>query len=320
LGVTGLVLLAVAVTGCGTMSRLSKVSSADGSMVAMPSAAAENAAPATTDFARVEPTPVVPAEPAPALVDVAPALPATVAAVKVETNATGVEADAQDASDPTIVAQARPGRAPGAKDDYDVEEYDPWEPFNEAMFEFNRKLDRYALKPVAKVYDKVVPDELQRMIDNAFDNLGSIKRMMNSLFQAKWDGAVRELSRFMLNSTVGVAGFFDMAKAAQIEKSREDFGQTLGFYGMGPGPYLVLPFQPPYTVRDFAGKLVDLVFDPLFWIPMTWWQGVAIEAGMRVNERSLNLELFQGFEETVVDLYSAVRHAYLERRRNLIKE
>jgi phospholipid-binding lipoprotein MlaA len=234
-----------------------------------------------------------------------------------------VRVDARDAVDPPlVVAQAPGGRPPRAdKDDYDVEEYDPWEKFNEAMFDFNVKfLDRRLLKPVAKAYDKVVPDEVQRMIDNAFDNMQSIKRFVNSLLQAKWDGAVREFSRFLLNSTVGVGGLFDMAKAAQIEKSREDFGQTLCVYGAGPGPFLVLPFQPPYTVRDFIGRVVDSFFHPLTYVPMTWWQSIAIEAEERVNERSLNLELFQGFEETVIDMYSAVRHAYLERRRNMCKE
>jgi phospholipid-binding lipoprotein MlaA len=223
---------------------------------------------------------------------------------------------AVDGAAAVLVAQS-----PGGEDEYDVEEYDPWEPFNERMFEFNRNLDRYVLKPVAKGYDRVVHDEIQRMISNAFDNLGGIKRMVNSLLQGKWDGAGRELGRLVLNSTVGIGGLFDVARGAQIEKSREDFGQTLGVYGAGPGPYLVLPLMEPMTVRDGIGRGVDTLFDPLGWfISIGIIERLALKVTDTVNERSLNLELFQGFEETVIDMYSAVRHAYLERRRNLIKQ
>ena len=326
LGVAGLFVFAAALTGCGTASR---VLTADAPVVAVASAMPQQSLPrAGTVFASVAPRDAVDVTPAAGAViepvavteEAAPPPPAPTEVVVAETDVVGAEVDAQDRSSDVTVAQARGRAGRSDKDDYDTEEYDPWEGFNEAMFDFNRKLDRYVLKPVAKGYDHVVPDELQRMIENLFDNLNSFKRLMNSLFQAKWDGAARELSRFMLNSTVGVGGLFDIAKAAQIEKSREDFGQTLGFYGVGPGPYLVLPFQPPYTVRDFAGRLVDSVFDPRTWIPTTWWQSILIEAEERVNDRSLNLELYQGFEETVIDMYSAVRHAYLERRRNLIKE
>jgi phospholipid-binding lipoprotein MlaA len=219
---------------------------------------------------------------------------------------------------PALVAQAQRG---AERDEYDIEEYDPWEPFNERMFEVNRNLDRYVLKPAAQAYDRVVPDDVQRMVSNAFDNLGAVKRMVNSLLQAKWDGAAREMSRFLVNTTVGVGGLFDMGRAAGIEKSNEDFGQTLGVYGAGPGPYLILPLFEPMTVRDGIGKGVDSVLDPLTWmVSLGILERVAMKATDVVNERSLNLELFQGFEETVIDMYSAVRHAYLERRRNLIKQ
>ena len=208
-----------------------------------------------------------------------------------------------------------------ATDEYDVEDYDPWEPFNEKMFEFNRKLDRYVLKPVATAYDKVMPDELQRMISNAYDNIRFVPRFVNSLLQRKWGGAGRELSRFLINSTAGIGGFWDIAKQEfHIEKSREDFGQTLGFYGVDAGPYLIVPFFEPFTVRDVIGYVIDGLMQPLnYFIPL-FPEQIAMQAFDKVNERSLNLELFQGFEETVVDLYSAVRHAYLERRRTLIKE
>jgi phospholipid-binding lipoprotein MlaA len=221
---------------------------------------------------------------------------------------------------PLLLVQA-PKSSAGSDDEEDIEDYDPWEPFNEKTFEFNRRLDRYVLKPVATVWDKVLPDEIQRMISRAFDNVGSFKRMINSALQGKWGGAGREVARFLLNTTFGFGGLWDMAKQEWgIEKSNEDFGQTLGVYGVGAGPYLVVPLLPPMTVRDGIGTAVDSFLNPLGYLIPFIWPGLALKVTDTINDRSLNLELYQGFEETVVDFYSAVRHAYLERRRNLIKE
>jgi len=218
-----------------------------------------------------------------------------------------------------LVAQATPPPSAFAAEGPD-EEYDPWEPFNEKMFEFNRRLDRYVLKPVAQGYNFVVPDRLQVMISNVFDNAAFVPRMMNSLFQGKFDGAVREFGRFVFNTTIGIGGMFDVAKMEGIEKSREDFGQTLGYYGVGPGPYLVLPFFEPLTVRDGVGKAVDGLMDiPAYFVGFFPVRFV-LKVSETVNDRSLNLELFQGFEESVIDMYSAVRHGYLKRREKLIKE
>ncbi|MBM3221239.1 MAG: VacJ family lipoprotein [Candidatus Rokubacteria bacterium] len=220
--------------------------------------------------------------------------------------------------DALLVAQAAPPSAFAA--DGPEEEYDPWEPFNEKMFEFNRRLDRYVLKPVAQAYNTVVPDRVQVMVSNGFDNISFVPRMMNSIFQGKLDGAVREFGRFLFNSTIGIGGLFDVAKLEGIEKSREDFGQTLGFYGFGPGPYLILPLMEPLTVRDAIGKGVDGFMDPLSHFLPFFWTRLGMKVGETVNDRSLNLELFQGFEESVIDMYSAVRHGYLKRREKLIKE
>ena len=200
------------------------------------------------------------------------------------------------------------------------EEYDPWESFNENMFEFNRRLDRYILKPVATAYNTVIPDRVQVMIANGFDNIQFVPRMMNSLFQGKFDGAVREFSRFLFNSTIGIGGLFDVAKIEGIEKSREDFGQTLGFYGVGPGPFLILPLLEPMTVRDGIGKGVDGFLDPMSYFVPFFWTRLLMKIEETINDRSLNLELFQGFEESVIDMYSAVRHGYLKRREKMIKE
>jgi phospholipid-binding lipoprotein MlaA len=210
-----------------------------------------------------------------------------------------------------------------ARDSEDVveEAYDPWEPFNERMFEVNRNLDRYVLKPVAKAYNFITPDEVQIMISNGFDNIAFPPRFVNSLLQGKFKGAGREIARFLINSTAGVGGLFDPAKDVfGIVKSREDFGQTLGFYGVGPGPFLIVPLMEPMTVRDGIGKFVDSAMDPLAYYLPFFWDRLGMKLGDIVNERSLNLDLFQGFEESVIDLYSAVRHGYLQRREKLIRE
>ena len=202
----------------------------------------------------------------------------------------------------------------------ELQEYDPWEPYNEKMFAFNHDVfDRYLLKPVATVWDKVVPNWLQQSLANAFDNLGMPRRLVNSLLQAKFRGAGREVTRFFINTTFGIAGFFDIAKDSGLQKSDEDTGQTLGFYGVGPGPYLILPILSPLTVRDGIGYAADIALDPLnYFIPFAASMGR--RAGETVNDRSGNLELFQSVEENTVDLYSAVRNAYLQRRQRAIEE
>ena len=239
------------------------------------------------------------------------------------TAATAQVATATDADGITlklVQTQRAPGeKLPTGPADMD-EEYDPWESFNEQTFEFNRKLDRYVLKPVAKGYNAVVPDQVQIMLSNGIDNIGWVPRAVNSVLQGKFEGALRELSRFMLNTTLGFGGLFDVGKHAGIPKSREDFGQTLGVWGVGPGPYLVLPFLEPLTVRDGVGKGVDLLMDPLgYFVPFLPVR-IGLKVADTVNDRSLNLELYQGFEETVIDMYSAVRQGYLQRREKLIKE
>jgi phospholipid-binding lipoprotein MlaA len=200
-------------------------------------------------------------------------------------------------------------------------QYDPWEKFNEKMFEFNIRLDRWVLRPVANVYRKVIPDPFQLMISNGFDNIKFPPRFVNNLLQGKWAGAGREVARFLINSTAGIGGLFDPAKDYWgIRSSREDFGQTLGVWGAEPGPFLVLPFLEPMTVRDGVGRGVDIFLDPLGYFVPFLWEGVSMRVGELINERALNYELFQGVEDTSVDLYSSVRHFYLQRRERQIRE
>ena len=255
-------------------------------------------------------------------------------------------ADLSIADLPSVAAQSAPlgGYAeelfdPFAKADEESDEYDPWEPFNASVFEFNRKLDKYALKPVAQGYDFIIPDFVQVGISNMFYNLRFPQRFLNNVFQGKVKGAGIEVGRFLLNTTVGYAGFLDLAKEIDLVTPDEDFGQTLGFYGMKPGPYLVLPFLQPFTVRDFAGYVTDIFLNPINWLvaPIIEVEGIpsliahknrttttllqiGVRVGEIVNERSRNLEKFQGVEEATLDLYTAVRNAYLQSRTRAIRD
>lgn len=220
-----------------------------------------------------------------------------------------------------------------------VEEYDPWEPFNTKIFEFNRQVDRWVLKPVAKGYDFVMPNAAQVGISNFFYNLRFPPRFLNNIFQGKAKGAGIEMGRFLVNSTAGIGGFFDVAQHLDWKTPEEDTGQTLGYYGVPPGPYLVLPLLPPFNVRDFVGFLGDIALNPINWLvaPIIEVDGVpsviahknrmtssTIQLGGRVfeiiNERSLNLEKYQGVEEATLDLYTAVRNAYQQKRVRAINE
>jgi phospholipid-binding lipoprotein MlaA len=221
----------------------------------------------------------------------------------------------------TPLAQATdPPRRDRGTPDEPVEEYDPWIPFNEKTFDFNYWFDRRVLKPVAKAYDKVVPDPIQLSVRNAFENVGSIRRILNALFQGRFQVAGVELGRFLFNSVVGVGGLFDVAKSELgLEQTDADTGQTFGVWGAGPGPYLVVPLLPPLTVRDTVGFVIDGLMNPITWFAPTA-ASIGLTAERTVNERSLNLELFENVEETVLDLYSAVRNGYLQRRSNFVEE
>jgi phospholipid-binding lipoprotein MlaA len=254
--------------------------------------------------------------------------------------------DTRPVADQAPAASSRPETPPdepldpfARADEGAGEEYDPWEPMNTNIFEFNRQVDRFVLKPVAKGYNFVMPDLVQVGISNIFSNLRFAPRFLNNVFQGKLKGAGIEVGRFLINSTVGLAGFFDLAKKVDLVTSEEDMGQTLGFYGVKPGPYLVLPLLPPFTVRDFVGYVGDVFLNPINWlvVPIIEVNNVPsviahqnrmtsslIQTGSRVgeiiNERSRNLEKYQGVEEATLDLYTAVRNAYLQTRAQAIRE
>ncbi len=219
------------------------------------------------------------------------------------------------------VAIASPPEPMGAAPAGEDFENDPWEGFNEKMFWFNREvLDQYLLKPVATAWDFVMPDQAQRGLHNVFDNLAVVRRVVNNCLQLKFSGAATEVARFGINSTVGLAGLFDVAKDGfGIAQKDEDTGQTFGVWGMGSGPYMVLPFLPPLTLRDGVGHVIDTAMTPyIYFLP--WYTLLAGTSVNTVNERSINLDRYERVAETTVDLYSAVRNAYLQRRAAEIKQ
>ena len=152
-----------------------------------------------------------------------------------------------------------PASAQDSDGDYAAEysDTDPWEPVNRAVFRFNDTLDTYALKPVAKGYDWVMPTPLNDGVTNVFNNLGEAKNLVNNLLQGKFHDASVDLSRFLMNTTVGVVGVFDVATRMGLRRNDEDFGQTLGSWGVQSGPYVMLPFFGPSTLRDGSAFAVE---------------------------------------------------------------
>ena len=211
----------------------------------------------------------------------------------------------------------RDGAGPESVVDAEPEDYDPWEPYNERMFAFNHNIDRYVLKPAANVYRHIVPEPFQLMIANGFDNIRYPARLVNHLLQGRFWGAFIETSRFVINSTMGIgrplqSGHRLLRHPEVARRLRPDAPSTGAW---GPGRYFVPPFLPPATVRDFIGRLADSAINPISWFLLDFWpEGLGIGMGDMLNDRALNYELFQGFEETTLDLYSAVRHGYLRRR------
>ncbi len=219
-----------------------------------------------------------------------------------------------------------------------LEEYDPFEPVNSVVFEFNYQFDKYLLKPAAQVYNFFIPPDVQLSVVNMFQNARVVPRFLNNLFQAKFKGAGIELSRFLINSTLGIGGLFDPAKIMfDLETPLEDLGQTLGSYGVPPGPYLVVPFYGPFTLRDGFGFIGDTFLDPFNWLvlpiieiadaprlvqhdPTITYARLGLTTIENVNLRSLTLKSFQGVEEGTIDLYGAIRNGYLQQRQRAIED
>ena len=199
---------------------------------------------------------------------------------------------------------------------------DPWENINRGTFAFNEKFDKYLLAPLAKGYRFVFPSEIRTGVRNFISNLSEPWSSINSALQGDLKNTGNTLVRFVINSTVGLLGIFDVATEIGFEKQKEDFGQTLAVHGIGPGPYLVLPFLGPSTVRDALGKVTSLYADPVTlalerndkdeWV----WIGMALRG---IDFREQNLEKIDNLNATSVDFYATLRSLYLERRSSMIR-
>jgi phospholipid-binding lipoprotein MlaA len=193
---------------------------------------------------------------------------------------------------------------------------DPWESFNRPIFTFNDTLDTYALKPIAQGYQKVTPQFAQDGVSNFFGNLGEPRNLLNNLLQANFHGAGVDTSRFIFNSTFGVLGLIDVASRMGLQKSDEDFGQTLGKWGVSSGPYVVLPFFGPSTVRDTVGRVPDTYVSVYPYV-----DDVPVRNTIRgLGVVDVRASLLQAERMITGDKYTFVRNVYLQNREFRIKD
>jgi phospholipid-binding lipoprotein MlaA len=193
---------------------------------------------------------------------------------------------------------------------------DPWEPFNRRVHAFNDVADRWVLRPVASGYRNVTPDPVQRGVGNFFNNLGEIRNILNNLLQGKLQSSASDTGRLLINSTVGVLGVFDVASRWGLAPSSEDFGQTLGRWGVSSGPYLVLPFLGPRTVRDGFGSVLDGYADPVFYVD----DDAARIGAIALRIVDTRAALIPAEEMMSGDRYLFLRDAYLQRREYLVRD
>ncbi|MBL4835781.1 MAG: VacJ family lipoprotein [Pseudomonas sp.] len=195
---------------------------------------------------------------------------------------------------------------------------DPWEPVNRAVFSFNDTVDRFTLKPAAKFYDWAVPEPVSDSVSNVFSNLGEPRNLVNNTLQGKFHAAGVDTARFLLNTTVGVLGVFDVATRMGLQRNDEDFGQTLGAWGVPSGPYVVLPLLGPSTVRDGSSRVPESYAgysytEQVNHVPT---RNTAIGTDLIDTRASLlsREELIRG------DRYRFVRNAYLQNREFQVKD
>ena len=194
---------------------------------------------------------------------------------------------------------------------------DPLEPLNRSVFRFNDTLDENVLKPVATGYRDYTPSLVQTGVRNVFNNFSDVSAVLNNGLQLKGRQAASSLMRVVVNTTVGVYGLFDVATAIKLERYPEDFGQTLGYWGVRSGPYLVLPLLGPSTVRDTAGLPVDWQVDPVNNERIAHF-GPETQILRIVDKRASYLAAGNMLNEASIDKYAFLRDAYLQRRRSQI--
>ena len=197
---------------------------------------------------------------------------------------------------------------------------DPLEGVNRTFFNINEKVDEVALKPIALTYSKT-PDPIKNGITNFFRNLKEIDNTLNQVLQGKPKYAANDFSRFLINSTLGLGGILDPASSMGLERHDEDFGQTLAVWGVNEGPYVVLPFFGPSTMRDTPSIPVDQwLLDPMTHVELSTSQRMAVIAVDKVSLRAELLAIEETVEEISTDKYAFIREAYLDRRNFLIHD
>ncbi|MBO5393689.1 MAG: VacJ family lipoprotein [Pseudomonas sp.] len=195
-------------------------------------------------------------------------------------------------------------------------EDDPWEGFNRVVFKFNDTLDTYALKPIAQGYQFITPQFLEDGIHNMYRNVGDVRNLANNVLQVKPHAAGVDTARLLMNTIIGVGGFFDVGTKMGLQRNDEDFGQTLGYWGLSSGPYLVLPLLGPSTVRDALGIYPDSYAEPYRYMHDVSARNTV--AGMKIIDARANLlsaeKLITG------DKYIFIRNAYLQSREFKVKD
>ncbi len=214
---------------------------------------------------------------------------------------------------PALLATVAGCAGPQSKSDANT---DPLEPANRAFYGLNEGLDRGLVKPVAEVYDKITPRVARTAVTNFFDNLFYLNVIVNSFLQGKSDQGVSDTVRFVVNSTLGIGGLFDVASGMGLPMHNEDFGQTLATWGFNPGPYVYLPIKGPNSGRDLPDLLTSALLNPLTYIS----GGILlpIQALRVISLRANLLDETRIRDEAAVDPYSFTREAYLQRREYLI--
>lgn len=198
-----------------------------------------------------------------------------------------------------------------ASNRYVTNKQDPLEPLNRGIYRFNKTVDALYIKPVTKTYDKVLPKELKRLINNFFNNVNEVPTIINSLLQAKFQQASNSTARFVINSTLGIGGLFDVAES-NTKRSREDFGKTLATWGYKNSNYLVLPILGPSTVRDGIGVVGNLFFNPPYYFKPKWRN--RYQVGYLIDRRSSLQEAEKFIVTAGVDEYIMMRDSYLQHR------
>ncbi len=235
-------------------------------------------------------------------------------------------------------SETRPSEAPDQakedeEDEYDEDEddeygdedvqliADPLQQGNRDFYNFNDTMYFWLLKPLARGYGFIIPQELRVAVRNVFYNIRFPVRFINCLLQGKGQKASYEFGQFFINTTVGFLGIANVAaNYPHLQPSKEDMGQTFAVWGIGNGAYLMLPIFGPSSLRDGLGLLGDTFLDPIWWVPVDIWTSLAIRAGETVNDTSLRIGEYEALKGAALDPYVMIRNAYVQNRNKLIAE